>query len=69
MRNEWILDVLTDLRTFAEQNGMPASADHLSDACLVVATELANIGAEAQSDRACANDAKFGKLSGTCPAS
>jgi hypothetical protein len=69
MRNDWILDVLTDLRTFAELNGMPATADHLSDACLVVAVELANTGAEAQLDQASTHEIDVRKLSGGHPAS
>lgn len=69
MRNDWILDVLTDLRTFAEQNGMAASADHLSDACLVVAAELANTEAGSQADQACVHEVGFGELSGSHPAS
>lgn len=44
MQNEWILDVLTDLRTFAHQNGLPVLAEHLDDTRLVAATELASIG-------------------------
>jgi hypothetical protein len=69
MRNDWILDVLTDLRTFAEQNGMAASADHLSDACLVVAAELSKTGAGAQLDQASVHEVGFGELSGGRPAS
>ncbi|MCA0042666.1 hypothetical protein [Celeribacter litoreus] len=42
MRNDWILDVLADLRTFAEQNGLSASAEQLGDTCLVIAAELSN---------------------------
>jgi hypothetical protein len=69
MRNDWILDVLTDLRTFAELNGMPATADHLSDACLVVAVELANKGTEAQVDQACKHEAKHREFPRIHPAS
>ncbi|RPE67290.1 hypothetical protein EDD53_1695 [Pacificibacter maritimus] len=69
MRNDWILDVLTDLRTFAELNGMPATADHLSDACLVVAVELANKDPEAQVDRACQHEIANRELSRIRPAS
>lgn len=69
MRNDWILDVLTDLRTFAELNGMPATANQLSDAYLVVAVELANKGAEVQLDQACTHENDVRKLSGGYPAS
>ena len=44
MQHEWILDVLTDLRTFAHQNGLSVLAEHLDDTRLVAATELASIG-------------------------
>jgi hypothetical protein len=68
MRKDWILDVLTDLRTFAEQNGMAASADHLADACLVVASELANAGTGAQADQACVHEIGFREVPGGHPA-
>lgn len=44
MQNEWILDVLADLKTFAQQNGMGALAEQLDDTQLVAATELASTG-------------------------
>ncbi len=44
MQNEWILDVLADLRTFAQQNGMGVLAEQLQDTRLVAATELASSG-------------------------
>lgn len=43
MSNEWIIDVLTDLKAFADQNGLEASADVLDDARLVVLAELASV--------------------------
>lgn len=42
MANDWILDVLSDLRTFARSNGLPALASQLDDATLIAATELAS---------------------------
>ena len=42
MTNEWILDVLTDLRVFADGNGMPQLAEHLDDARVLAASELAD---------------------------
>ncbi|WP_300517273.1 hypothetical protein [Aliiroseovarius sp.] len=42
MSNDWIIDVLTDLRAFAERNGLEASADVLDDARLVILAELAS---------------------------
>ncbi len=40
MQYTWILDVLTDLRTFAQANGLLALAEQLDDASLVAATEI-----------------------------
>ncbi len=42
MQNEWILDVLTDLRAFACRNGLGALAKQLEDTRLVAASELAS---------------------------
>ncbi len=44
MQNEWILDVLADLRTFAHQNGLSTLAEHLDDTRLVAATALTSNG-------------------------
>ena len=44
MKNEWILDVLADLKTFATQNGLGLLAEHLDDTRLVAAAELASTG-------------------------
>lgn len=41
MANDWILDVLSDLRAFASLNGMPRLAEHLDDATLAAAAEIA----------------------------
>lgn len=40
MQNEWILDVLTDLKGFARKNGLPNLADHLEDTCCVARAEM-----------------------------
>lgn len=40
MTNEWMIDVLTDLRSFAEKQAMLDLAEHLDDAILVAAMEL-----------------------------
>lgn len=40
MKNDWILDVLTDLKEFARKNGLVALAEQLDDALLIGATEL-----------------------------
>ena len=44
MQNEWILDVLADLRTFARQNGLGVLAEQIDDTRLVAAAELASTG-------------------------
>lgn len=41
MAQDWIVDVLADLRSFATQNGLTALAEQLDDTILVAATELA----------------------------
>ena len=46
MENEWIIDVLTDLRGFAENKGMNATASALKDICLIALAELEAIKAE-----------------------
>lgn len=40
MQNDWILDVLADLRTFADNNGLDALAQQLEDTRLVAAAEI-----------------------------
>lgn len=42
MKNEWILDVLDDLRAFAGANGLPSLAGQLEDTALMAACELAS---------------------------
>ncbi len=44
MQNEWILDVLSDLKTFAQKNGLAVLAEQLDDTRLLAATELALMG-------------------------
>ena len=48
-QNEWILDVLADLKTFASANGMGALAEQLDDTKLVAAAEIASQKEEARS--------------------
>ena len=43
MRREWIIDVLADLRAFAEHNGMDATAAGLEDAALVAVAEISSL--------------------------
>ena len=40
--NEWILDVLSDLRTFAAANGLNVLAEQLDDTRLIAAAEIAS---------------------------
>ncbi|HEY9038722.1 MAG TPA: hypothetical protein VIN05_07245 [Roseovarius sp.] len=44
MKNEWILDVLDDLRSFAQDHHLPALSEQLDDARLIAASELAAQG-------------------------
>jgi hypothetical protein len=41
MRSDWILDVLTDLKTFARANDLPALAEQLDDTAIVAMAEIA----------------------------
>lgn len=41
MRSDWILDVLADLRTFAESNNLPVLAEQLDDTAIIALTEIA----------------------------
>jgi hypothetical protein len=43
MANDWILDVIADLKTFADKNGLGALAYELENASSVAASELAAI--------------------------
>jgi hypothetical protein len=55
MNNDWILDVLADLKAFASRNGLSALADQLEDAAMIAAAEIAS--AEGRLPRARASDA------------
>ena len=44
MANDWIIDVLADLRTYAGTNGLNALAERLDEATLVAAAEIASRG-------------------------
>ena len=41
MRSDWILDVLADLRSFAEANDLPILAEQLDDTAYVATAEIA----------------------------
>lgn len=42
-QNDWILDVLADLKAFALANGMVTLAEQLDDTQLVAAAEIASV--------------------------
>jgi hypothetical protein len=46
MQYDWILDVLTDLKTFAKSNGLPALAEQLDDTSLLAAAEIAQVAGD-----------------------
>jgi hypothetical protein len=47
MTNDWIIDVLADLTTYAEKNGLSALSRQLDDTKLIAATELASLDGKA----------------------
>jgi hypothetical protein len=51
MAQDWILDVLMDLRDFASANGLPATAEQLDDTRMMALAEIAS-----QSERAPSGD-------------
>lgn len=55
MGNNWILDVLSDLKAFAQTNNMPILAEQLGDASLVAAAEMTS-STEGASEGAHGND-------------
>ncbi len=40
MSQKWMIDVLTDLRSFAQQNGLLGLAEQLDDSIMTAATEM-----------------------------
>ena len=42
MKNDWILDVLSDLKAFASQNGLPDLASKLNEVSYAAAVEIAS---------------------------
>lgn len=42
MANDWIIDVLADLKTYATKNGMSALSRQLEDTTLIAASEIAS---------------------------
>jgi len=43
MQYGWILDVLSDLKAFAQGNGLPALAEQLGDTSILAASEIARL--------------------------
>jgi len=41
MRSDWVLDVLADLRNFAQANDLPKLAEQLDDTALIATAEFA----------------------------
>ena len=47
MGNDWIIDVIADLRSFAHKNELPLLAAQLNDATLVAQAEISQMTVEA----------------------
>ena len=41
MKNDWIIDILRDIRSFAKRKGFLVLAEHLDDAIFIAAREIA----------------------------
>ena len=50
MRSDWILDVLTDLKTFATANDLPVLAEQLDDTAIVALAEIASLHERTQNN-------------------
>ncbi len=48
MKNDWILDVLADLQSFAQKNDLPRLAASLEDTSLIAAAETSSAEREGQ---------------------
>jgi hypothetical protein len=47
MSQEWMIDVLSDIRQYARKNGLPGLSEVLDDAILIAAGELRGRGTDA----------------------
>ena len=47
MKNDWILDVLSDLKNFAQKNGHALLAEHLDVAKVIARAEIASVNERA----------------------
>jgi hypothetical protein len=50
MRSDWILDVLSDLKTFASANDLPVLAEQLDDTAIVALAEIAALHEKMQGE-------------------
>lgn len=48
MQNDWILDVLADLKTFADTNGLGALSQQLDDTATIAAAEISSCAIKVQ---------------------
>jgi len=64
MNSEWMIDVLADLRKFAQKQAMLELAEHLDDAIMLATVEIKNHN-EGRGLGVGVNDAKTGSVSGT----
>ncbi|MEJ1991622.1 MAG: hypothetical protein P8X50_07875 [Maritimibacter sp.] len=52
MSNDWMIDVLADLKAVARLNGMDATVASLEDACLVALAEISSAHVANQNEKA-----------------
>ena len=64
MRSDWILDVLTDLKTFATANDLPVLAEQLDDTAIVALAEIAALHERMQTKSHGDEQASGGSVSG-----
>lgn len=50
MQQEWILDVIADMRTFARRNDLPDLASHMDTAWLLASAEIASLSKDEAGD-------------------
>jgi hypothetical protein len=67
MSHEWMLDLLTDLKGFAQKNAMTALAEHLDDALLIAAREMRGSASQCSGVSSADHD-QHTRLSGTSSA-
>ncbi|MGR3492476.1 MAG: hypothetical protein ACU0DW_10485 [Shimia sp.] len=48
MKDEWVIDVLNDLRSFARSNDLPRLSEYLDDALVVAHSELSQRSAKTE---------------------